>query len=302
MAGIASVISPPAGKHLAVFAAGIDVSGTVTDATVTSVWAKVVRSNVDVATLAPSLANGWQEVATAANAFAFNNVKGTLTTPLTGNSDNKVVLFPSVSGTLGAPVEVFFIGRPAVEEVVVSARHCIWFSFVTASAPGPGDPTDRELDVTQHKPPSVIVPENVQKIATACKGRWRHHHAVDGADSDVCTDAQGCPNHVAGVTLENAGYRSGAYNSNSIPMPAAIQVGKLIALYVQDDDTTPTAPFAVTGLDTIDPTTIAKVVLASHDGNRWHNNSGSVVVTIDWEKAIDFRHFLRSQGPKDREK
>lgn len=305
---IKEINAPLADSHYVVFSEGIEVHGEVGvssstgETNVTNVWAKVLRSDEDPPN--DPMAAGWATAPVENDkTFKILNVEGGLGVAIHGGPNNKVVVIPELSdSTYGDPFPRTFLGRLPREEVAVSARDCIWFSFVTESGPvshGPGSASDRETDVMQHKPHPVIVPDNVETMKADSIGRWRHYYASPDEDPDGCDNAEGCDNHDT-TTLDDMGYRHANYGSDKIDNED-LRVGSLVAMFVEDPLADPMTPFTpVTEISGMDPTEVpentVRLCLGSHDGGRWHNNSGAVVVTLIWELANKYRYKLRSAG------
>lgn len=299
------IISPVVNEQFALFPPGLRVEGEVGidgggATNVKEVWVKVLRINDAIPPDPKTDPNGgWQHVAPAGdNSFLVNNVTGAHTRPLSGSANNKLVAIPElIPGGYGPTKTVLFIGRPAKEEIVVSATHCMWFAFASTGVPGPGNGQgDFEPDTANHQPPFVAVPLNVSTLTVAGMGRWRHFPPQEGNDAVV----SGADGRAPLTALENLQYQNETYNSDAIA-DGQFQVNSLIGMW--GSATGPVgAPFLVgSGPVTrpVDPPDqIERVYFAFHDGQRWHNNSGFVVVTIDWGVAANFKYQLRRRGRK----
>lgn len=292
--------------HYVVAPAGFTFAG-VAGANVTSVWLKVLRRSEDFSTVVPTVALGWVEVATIPGGpFGAANIPGAIPTELVGNPDNKVAAIPVTAAGFGDRSGVNFRARPRRDNAAVLARHCIWFAFAATGLEGPaadlGDPgTDFEFDTAHHIPPAIIVPENVTRATFNAAGRLWRHGPVDALDS-CSSDADGR----VGVLcqLERAGYKHATYGSLAIT-DQQFNVGKLIGMLVDGANAPITEVVVVPGqpagaealfpIGTLRagkdiPGTAARLYLAYHDGKRWHNNSGSMSVDIDWDTTVLMRH------------
>ena len=145
-------------------------------------------------------------------------------------------------------------------------------------------------------PPPLIVPRNTGSLSSRAFGTWRHFPPQGNADQ-AASDADGMGNL---VDLENEGYRSATYNSLMITKVPR-KVNSLIGLWTDAEDGPVGDPILLGKGPTAAPidAEVRKLRLAHHDGKRWHNNSGSVLVTLTWTVANErYKLFRRPRGPR----
>ncbi len=265
-------IQSPAGNRHHCASDTLYASG-IAGANVVKVWLKVLRRNDNAAIPDPQTA-GFVEATLDAGGFYHTAVPGVLTTPLDGNNDNKMVAIPELAAGYGPTDTVYFVGRPAQENLTVSALCCIWFTFAVDGLTGPGPMGDTEANVTQHRPRRFVAPMNAFQLSVSANGTWQHfpQDAASGPDGMLPQ-----------TDLELPGYRSGNYLSEMIDN-LFTEVNKLIGLWIDAFDTPISSPFPIGAGPFLDivPEDSQTLALAFHDGKRWHNNSGSVNVAIEW--------------------
>lgn len=277
--------SPAAGSHQALTDLDeVCVSGEVLAKNVTEVWAQVFRLG-DTVPSSPDTTIATQ-LTLSNNAF-HGRVPGAVKTALTGNSDNKVAVFPKLgsgnSATWGEREVATFVGRYRQENVDVNATACIWFAFTgTSPTIGPWGEV-----IANHRPPGITIPENATTVtfsATTNVGgetKWRNH-PKNGGDPNGAGPAGRDP------TIDHKSqYKDASYNSDNINGTSQ----KLCALVgLKQTNTASPAPTAEEFLigDNLSNSPLAGVVklfLGFHDGYEWNNNSGVARVTMTWNLA-----------------
>lgn len=272
--GGVEIQSPAANRHIVVPAGGLYVFGE-TAPDVTKVWVKVLRQN-DPIPADPST-QGFVEINVAGGQFSSNAIPGSLKATIAGNPDNKVVAIPQVGNVYGSPDVVYFVGRTDQDVLpALSAQACMWFAFAPGNMPGPGPNNDREASTDNHRPYILTAPANAGEYVVNANGLWRHF-ATDPATE---SDADG---KLPVTALELPGYRSVAYNSEMIA-DVSREVNTLMGMFIDPFNAPVESPFPI-GVGPFQqavPDLANKLALAFHDGKRWHNNGGSVTITIDW--------------------
>ena len=289
-----AIDSPLPGKHHIVPPGGLGVKGEA-GANVDHVWVKIRRlaDNTPLPTNATdAAAAGWTSTPVMDNgtrSFSINNLSGTVTKPISGDADNKVTAIPQLDNgdfNVADADMVSYIGRPALEEEVVTAKQCIWFTFADDDLPGLGPENDREANTRDHKPVKFKVPANAGGLTINASGRWRHYFPVNGNDNAVAgPDGRG-----ETVVLQMPGYRSEFYGSDEITLIGPTNVASLIGLWVDATPEAIGAPFSIGSIfpQSPIPGTAEELSLAFHDGKRWHNNSGKVLVELNWTLATNY--------------
>jgi len=226
------------------------------------------------------------------------------TPPETGNF--KLLLRPFVGTTAQDVLEILFKRVPGSETHTVFATQSLWYALIPDdSIAGPNGFDDPVGDYT---PVEMRIPWNAESVSFSASGTWRHGSSAPDNGPEGGTHAS--------PPLQVPGYQHVTYGSDVI---ATIQtnVCKLLGLWyepvVGDDDEADAQPFkqfeigANLAGKTIpaDPKMDGRLFLGMHDGRRWHNNLGSVVVDVTWNPPTCtelFKAFQKKQKARSRTK
>lgn len=169
----------------------------------------------------------------------------------------------------------FLARQPSESVVTVPATSCLWFAWAENVATGDG--TTWEPDISAYRPFSIGVPPDAQQARISYLGGQWGHHGDDGAHiSDANGEDEEQP-------LQQTQYQATKFNSVMLQGITA-RLNRLVAMV--GPCAAPTS--AVTEQDIGNgPTTIPvadkeRLLLGFHDGFEWSNNTGGVIVKIEW--------------------
>jgi len=168
------------------------------------------------------------------------------------------------------------IGSSSVSTVTLTAKQCIWFSWVpSGSFTGP----EGESGVA-YRPFQLDVSEISSIKVRQLSGSWGHSPDAarqSGADGLNGSGFPPLPNDSR--SLENNAYKSSTYNSANI-QPINTNLNKLVGMLGIDSGTTASQFIVGSWSNIVVPIGTKWLFLAFHDGHQWTNNQGEISVEL----------------------